>query len=71
MNISEKEKAKELLLKFMDEVYSPNNLEHVLAKACAILCVNQIIDFHKEYTGDEISDWIIYWNEVKLHLEIL
>jgi len=63
-----KEKAQELVNKFIDIVYSPNNLEHIIAKDCAIIAVNEIIKNDNENYG--MNGYVLeYWQEVKQEIE--
>ena len=61
-----KEKAKELVQVYFNEVSDANPLEDILvsAKRCALICVDEILEFH-----DRID--VKYWKEVKQEINKL
>jgi hypothetical protein len=69
MELTPKEKAKELLKRFLgikkinpESITRPYNYQE--AKQCALICVDEILKFH-----DRID--VKYWKEVKQELEKL
>jgi hypothetical protein len=74
-----KEKANELVLKYLklQEEGSLNWFHKILAKQCAIIAVNEIVEFMR--MDDEFHDdchmanthWVMYWDEVKKEIEKL
>jgi hypothetical protein len=75
-----KEKAKELCDKFKPYVYcygggmlsDPYNEAVILkmAKQCALIAVDEYIDYFKTFDGENISV-IVYWASVKAEIENL
>jgi len=71
-----KEKAKELINKFQ---HPPSAFEHTecdclhidIAKECALIAVNEVIDTLYEYHYDSASGAYEFWTEVKEELEKL
>lgn len=61
-----KEKARELVNKFIEIVYSPNNLEHIIAKDCAIIAIDEMLKVIS--TGSHNEN---FYNEVKNELNKL
>ena len=60
-----KEKAEELVYKFVQYTPADSELEYPYAKQCALIAVEQILEIiFSDY------DWQ-YWNEVKQELEKL
>jgi hypothetical protein len=60
-----KEKAEELVYKFVQYTPADSELEYPYAKQCALIAVQQILEIiFSDY------DWQ-YWNEVKQELEKL
>ena len=61
-----KEKAKELVQIYFNEVSDANPLEDILvsAKKCALICVDEILEFY-----DRID--VKYWKEVKKEINKL
>lgn len=77
--MTRKEKAKELVYKFLHEIKSADkynyNLEDMnifIAKQCAIIAVDEILSFYEKYEGgidyDEYLEQVEYWNEVKTEI---
>jgi hypothetical protein len=75
---SPKEKAKELIIKFQ---HPPSALEHTecdclhidIAKECALIAVDEIIEECYNWTGGPDISWdtkrFDYWQEVKQEIE--
>jgi hypothetical protein len=71
-----KEKARELIGKFQ---HPPSALEHTecdclhidIAKECALIATNEVIDTLYEYHYDSASGAYEFWTEVKEELEKL
>lgn len=53
-----KEKAQELVYKFMDTRWDMSKED---GKQCALITVEEVMDELEDYTGE----YIAYWNEVK------
>ena len=74
-----KEKAKELVYKYRNEITSflDDNKKKLNAIRCALVAVNEILQiFNNEWTKldfwtEEINGTINYWQEVKKELEKL
>lgn len=72
-----KEKAKELVRKFIKHSRAEDNLKPInSAKECALICVDEIIKSkptkHIPFqTGYQVQIDVDYWNEVKLEIEKL
>jgi hypothetical protein len=70
-----KEKAKELISKFNNS-YDEESKTYILyqnideSKRCALIAVNEILDASLYYF-DELSPYVIYWQEVKKEIEKL
>jgi hypothetical protein len=69
-----KEKAEELVDKFMDytgfEIDENNNMSNVFsAKQCALIAVDEILNNNKILFEDVLNDQ--YWQEVKQEIELL
>lgn len=70
-----KEKAKELIEKFIEPTKVPN-IKHIwvedidAAKQCALITVDEIINSRKEHLVQSIK-FYEYWTEVKRELERL
>lgn len=67
-----KEKAEKLVLKYLrlQEIGSSNWFHIILAKKCALIAVNEILDF-MFLSENENSFWINYYNKVKQEIEKL
>jgi nitrogenase molybdenum-iron protein alpha/beta subunit len=66
-----KEKAKELVLKFMN-LQEPNyNWFHkILGKKCALIAVDEILETTLDYF-DDMHSLVTYWQQVKNEIEKL
>ena len=68
-----KEKAKEIFIGFYRELppqsATPFDMNEI-AKKCASICVDEIIEELKRYT-DPDSLGVLYWNDVKKEIEKL
>ena len=64
-----KEKAEELVLKYLrlQEEGSSNWFHKILAKKCALIAVDEILDNLEDHTGKDIK----FYNEVKQEIEKL
>ena len=83
--MSDKEKAKELVEKFRDSdrydyLHNPNGITDEQAKQCALICVDEIIQEHKEvhnatvgenFTHKMSAKLVLYWQQVKQEIEKL
>ena len=63
-------KAKELIEKFSETIYSPNNLSHIGGKECALICVDEILKHNPSYAfwqtyDDETPSAVTFFGEVK------
>jgi DNA-directed RNA polymerase specialized sigma54-like protein len=68
MSLLYKEKAKELVDKFLNE---QNNTEEISeAKQCALICVNELIEIMDEEGYDEEDTEIVYLEEVKSQINL-
>jgi hypothetical protein len=63
----EKEKAEELVGKFINHTHESCKLE---AKQCALIAVNEIIDSRPAITDSQL-EYRNYWQQVKLEIERL
>ena len=70
MMLTPKEKAEELVLKYLrlQEEGSSNWFHKILAKKCALIAVNELIYSHSQDTTDNQFYW---WQEVKQEIEKL
>ena len=68
-----KEKALQLVDKFMVRIIlQPNKITFdtiPIAKQCALICVEEIIDYHENYSDDEAA--LKYFREVKQEINQL
>jgi len=69
--MSPKEKAKELFQTYLH--YTPVEFEGIYAKKCAIIAVDEILDFMIKILKWDVkhNGNIEYWNEVKQEIEKL
>jgi hypothetical protein len=66
--MTEKNKAKDLVNKMLLD----HDMPYYLAKECALIAVDEIINNSLEYMGCDLKDGeIIYWQEVKKEIEKL
>ncbi len=66
-----KEKAKELVVKFMDLVHTEDAGAKANMKSCALICVQEIMNANPHsnpFNSVQVST-IIYWDEVKKEIE--
>lgn len=70
--MTEKEKAKELVEKFMNVEYNNDKyIRHSEAKQCALITVDEINKF-LNIVQDDVSDRVfVYWQRVKTEIEKL
>ncbi len=75
MELTPKEKAKELVQRYIDEAYQEdeNNLYTPIAKQCALIAIDEIIKSLENYgkESDELQNMendFRYWQEVKEEL---
>ncbi len=69
MNTLPQEKAKELIDNFY-KAYKYHNREY--AKACALICVDEVIIYHPVATNDEPSKkFNEFWQQVKTEINNL
>lgn len=75
-----KEKAKELVVKFMRYVPADESMELPYAKQCALIAVQIVIDSNPlsphdgsyyELTEDRVNTAIEHWQQVKAEIELL
>ena len=75
-----KEKANELVVKFMQYVPADESMELPYAKQCALIAVQIVIDSNPlsphdgsyyELTEDRVNTVIEYWQQVKIEIEAL
>jgi hypothetical protein len=69
-----KEKAEELVLKYLrlQEEGSSNWFHKILAKQCALIAVNEILDVDCfDMSEEHFDNHIEYWQEVKQEIEKL
>lgn len=64
-----KEKAEELIDKFLDDKFIGLILEETEAKQCALITVDEILNNNKILFEDVLNDQ--YWQEVKQEIELL
>jgi len=67
MNMTPKEKAAYLILKYMSKVVSKQ-----VAKECALVAVDEILNEldHTPFADDDYCEWKMnYWQEVKQEIE--
>ena len=69
MKLTPKEKAKELIDKYMF-MEVPNYVSKFEIKLCAIIAVNEILEAINDYTIEPIIFDIEYYEEVKQEIEI-
>jgi hypothetical protein len=73
--MSPKEKAVELIEKFVRYTPAEEEFEYPYAKQCALIAVDEVMEFMKmddEYTetlSNANSKWVHYWIEVKQEIE--
>lgn len=68
--MNSKEKAKELIWKYLPVIDGWTGKDKTgLAKECALLCVNEVIETLYDEGYDEFDAKIIRWLEVKDELE--
>jgi hypothetical protein len=60
-----KEKARNLVLKYHNLWINGN---YIMGKQCALIAVDEILDASLYYF-DELSPYVIYWQEVKQEIE--
>jgi pentose-5-phosphate-3-epimerase len=65
-----KEKAKELVEKYAYHLWIDGICDYEQAKQCALIAVDEILDASLYYF-DELSPYVIYWQEVKKEIEKL
>ena len=68
-----KEKAKELCVKFFEPSvfeYEKKQYFEEMAKQCAIICVDEILEALEHHTWQN-KDWIRYYKEVKQEINKL
>jgi hypothetical protein len=67
-----KEKAEELVDKFVQYTPADSEFEYPYAKKCALIAVDEIISLNIfDYYESDWSNTIEYWQEVKQELEKL
>ncbi len=68
-----KEKAEELVDKFVQYTPADSELEYPYAKQCALIAVNEILSDYKNYLLHANTEYkgLMYWKEVKQELEKL
>jgi hypothetical protein len=66
-----KEKAEELVDKFLQYTPADSELEYPYAKQCALIAVNEILSDYKNYLLHANTEYkgLMYWNEVKQELK--
>lgn len=73
--MSPKEKAEDLIEKFVQYTPAEEEFEYLYAKQCALIAVDEVMEFMKmddEYTEtlyNANSKWVHYWSEVKREIE--
>jgi hypothetical protein len=66
-----KEKAEELVDKFVQYTPADSEFEYPYAKQCALIAVDEILDSITKINQYDFGTLNYYWNEVKQELEKL